>query len=124
MAEYALLISGAFARSVSAETQPPNIPHKNVVWLPFIREATPSFDPKTQVLLGPTIIISVDNVTAGYSVRQKTQQELDANKQAYIDNVDMLFFEVLFNHENRIRVLDGQNQVTKQQFKTALLGLL
>ena len=124
MTEFALLINGVFAGSIVADTKPVNIPHKSVVWLPFVRSATPAFDPTTQVLLGSTITIAADHVSSDYSVRQKTQAELDADKQAYVDSVDMLIFKVMFNHENRIRALESKAPITPQQFKTALLGLL
>lgn len=124
MAEFALLIDGSFVRTYTTDVKPSDIPHKNVVWLPFVRSSAPTFDPATQVLSGPTITIYADHVSSDYSVRQKTQEELDADKQAYVDNVDMLVFKVLFNHENRIRALESKATITAQQFKTALLGML
>lgn len=124
MAEFALLISGSFVKAYTSDAKPTDIHHKQVVWLPFVRSAAPAFDPATQVLLGPTITIYADHVSSDYSVRQKTQIELDAGKQAYVDNVDMVVFKVLFNHENRIRALESKAAITTQQFKTALLGML
>lgn len=124
MAEFALLISGSFVNNYTSDDKPPDIPHKQVVWLPFVRSAAPALDTATQVLLGPTITIHADHVSSDYSVRQKTQIELDTNKQAHVDSVDMLVFKVLFNHENRIRTLESKAAITAQQFKTALLGML
>lgn len=125
MAEYALLISGVFSgKTVVADDKPPDIPHKSVTWLPFVRSAAPEFDPMTQVLLGPTVTVLADSVISAYAVRQKTQTELDTDKQAYVYSVDMLVFKVLFNHENRIRALESKAAITSQQFKTALLGVL
>lgn len=125
MAEYALLISGVFSgRTVVADAKPPDIPHKAVTWLPFVRSAAPAFDPVTQVLLGPTVTVLADSVVSAYAVRQKTQTELDTDKQAYVYSVDMLVFKVLFNHENRVRALESKAAITSQQFKTALLGML
>lgn len=124
MADFALLIDGSFVKVYTSDVKPPDIPHKQVVWLPFVNSAAPVFAPATQVLLGPTITIHADHVSSDYSVRQKTQVELDADKQVYVDNVDMLVFKVLFNHENRIRTLESKAAITVQQFKTALLGML
>ena len=124
MADFALVINGSFVRGLQADVKPVDIPHKNVVWLPFVRSSAPTFDLATQVLSGPTITIYVDHVSSDYSVRQKTQKELDADKQAYVDNVDMLIFKVLLNHENRIRALESNATITAQKFKTALLGML
>lgn len=36
--------------------------------------------------------------------------------------VDRLWFEVTFQHENRLRQLEGQQPITRQAFKTALLN--
>ena len=124
MADFSLLISGNFVKVYASDVRPADIPHKQVVWLPFVKSAAPVFDPANQALLGPTITIYADHVSSDYSVRQKTQIELDADKQAYVDNVDMLVFKVLFNHENRIRALESKAAITAQQFKTALLGML
>lgn len=124
MAEFALLIDGSFVRTYTTDVKPSDIPHKGVVWLPFVKASLPVFDPATQVLLGPTVAIHADHVSSDYSVRQKTQEELDAEKQAYVDNVDMLVFKILFNHENRIRTLESKSTITAQQFKTALLAVL
>lgn len=124
MADFALVISGSFVKVYAADVKPVDIPHKQVIWLPFLRSPAPAFDAATQVLLGPTITINADNVSSDYSVRQKTQAELDADKQAYVDNVDMLVFKVLFDHENRIRARESKAAITAQQFKTALLGAL
>jgi hypothetical protein len=37
---------------------------------------------------------------------------------------DYVSGQILFNHENRIRVLEGKTQITAKQFKTAVKGLL
>lgn len=38
------------------------------------------------------------------------------------DGVDRLLFDVLFTHENRIRVLEGSAAITQAQFRTALIN--
>jgi hypothetical protein len=39
------------------------------------------------------------------------------------DEILRKIFHVAFNHENRIRVLEGKQPVTKEQFKAALTAL-
>lgn len=39
------------------------------------------------------------------------------------DAIDGIIFRVLFNHENRTRVLEGKAAITPQQFITALRAL-
>lgn len=53
-------------------------------WLPADPAAQPAFDPKTQVISGPTYSIGADAVTESYNVRNKTAQELDADKDGEI----------------------------------------
>lgn len=53
-----------------------------------------------------------------------TQAEIDAaGAKADQDAILKKMFLVAFNHENRIRVLEGKAAITKAQFKTALAGL-
>ncbi len=48
----------------------------------------------------------------------------DAAKNARIAVTDMVQFQVLFNHENRIRTLEGKAAITVAQFKTGVKALL
>jgi hypothetical protein len=40
-----------------------------------------------------------------------------------VDSMDVVEFKVLFNHENRIRALEGKVAVTAAQFKTGIRNL-
>ncbi|MBR1145081.1 hypothetical protein JQ567_17470 [Bradyrhizobium sp. AUGA SZCCT0431] len=40
------------------------------------------------------------------------------------DRMDAVQFKIAFNHENRVRVLEGKAQLTAAQFKTALNAIL
>jgi hypothetical protein len=40
-----------------------------------------------------------------------------------IEGMDRLQFEHLFNLENRVRVLEGKSQVTRAQYRQALIDL-
>jgi hypothetical protein len=40
------------------------------------------------------------------------------------DAIDALVLKVLFNHENRIRTLEGKAAISAAQFKTALVSVL
>lgn len=41
-----------------------------------------------------------------------------------VDRIDLIILRVLFNHENRVRVLEGKQAVTMAQFRTAIKALL
>jgi hypothetical protein len=45
----------------------------------------------------------------------------DKRAMRAIDGLDRIQFRLLFNHENRIRVLEGKAQVTAAQFRQALI---
>lgn len=102
---------------------PPDMSRKGFVWLP-LAITDPAFDAATQVRSGPVDTVGKDQVTRVWTVRVKTADELDADKSATVDAIDMLAFKVLFNHENRIRALESKQAVTAAQFKTALKALL
>jgi hypothetical protein len=48
----------------------------------------------------------------------------DAAKTARISDTDMVQLQILFNHENRIRILEGKAAITVAQFKTGVKALL
>lgn len=93
-------------------------------WLSAPRASVPSYDSAIQVLEGPTITVGETEVTESYNVRNKTTQELDADKDAKINSLEEIIFKILFNHENRIRTLAGQASVTQAQFRAAIKALL
>lgn len=116
MTEYAIVDNGSIVGFRHFNTVP-NLPGKPYrQFLPVV-ETNPSFDPETQVKTGPVVTVEAERVTRVWSVRDKTAQELDAD-------VDFLQFRVAFNHENRIRALEGKAAITAAQFRAALKALL
>lgn len=61
---------------------------------------------------------------------QPTQQEIDdvvspsvdVKAAIAVDSIDRLSFEVNFDQENRIRVLEGKPTITRVQYRTALIN--
>lgn len=84
----------------------------------------PSFDPLTQVVEGPVVTVGQTQVDFVYNVRSKTAGELDADKEAQLPDATSVMFRVLFNHENRVRVLEQRQAVTADQFRAAIKALL
>ena len=129
--EYAILDkSGAIVeRRWLRELTPGEIKH----WqgLPLARpiETTkPVLDPVTQIMESPVITILPYKVTEVFTVRAKTVQEIaaeqDAIKEEALDKFDLVALKIVFNHENRIRALEGKPAVTLAQFRAALKALL
>jgi hypothetical protein len=53
----------------------------------------------------------------------ETAEEAQRKTEAQVDSMDRLFFEVMFNHESRVRVLEGKPQVTKARFRDELIDM-
>lgn len=93
-------------------------------WLPVETVGGGSYDPETQVLEGPVYSVQVAKVVETFTIRTKTQTELDADKDAKASAINDVIFRVLFNHETRIRSLTGQPSITQAQFHAAVRALL
>lgn len=63
-----------------------------------------------------------DAYPAGIPAGNSTAQ--DQLKSGLIDRCDVVAFKILFNHENRIRALEGKQAVTKAQFVTAIKSII
>jgi hypothetical protein len=75
------------------------------------------------------VTLQADTVTRTWTVRAKTQAELDADAQNDADNnisvgtYRKTLFEHAFQLENRVRVLESKNPITRPVFKSALEDL-
>lgn len=92
-------------------------------WLPYPVVARPNYDPESQVAT-MTTSVGQTQVTDSWSVRAMTAQEIDAVKQTKVDAMDIVLLRLAFNHENRIRILEGKAAITIDQFKTAVKAIL
>lgn len=93
-------------------------------WLPGPLNPKPPYDPATEIVEGPTYTVNANDVTEGWVKRLLTAPELDANKAAKVSAVDALQFKVMFDIENRVRVLEGKQPVTAAQYRNALKAVL
>lgn len=67
---------------------------------------------------------AAQSVIDNYDPLTPTQAETDYFKQLKIDAIDAVQLQIAFNHENRIRALEGGKQpITATQFKTAVKAL-
>lgn len=51
-----------------------------------------------------------------------SELETEANKSIDVSKKDRLLFEINFDQENRMRVLEGKPVITKQVYKDALIA--
>lgn len=129
MPDYAVVRGGVF---IEPRTYPQAIPadkikHENGV--PQLRpytEVKPSFNAETETLDGPAYTIANDLVTATWTKRSLTAQEISDRKDARIDAMNGMsaFLKVMLNIHNRVRTLEGQSTHTMAQFKAAIKALL
>lgn len=92
-------------------------------WLPVVTNEV-QIDPATQVREGPNITVEPTQVVEQYTARNKTAQELDQDKEVQVPEETNILFKIAFNHENRVRVLEGKAPITALQFRAALKALL
>lgn len=72
-----------------------------------------------------TVVLTQAEIDAALALKaqQDAYNSIDNVATRAIDAVDRLWFEVNFNQENRIRVLEGKPQVTKAQYRDALIAV-
>lgn len=128
MARYALILNNVLQEFREYATQPVDIPHKGVRWLPCPPVAPPAVDPTAEKLVGPTYTINATDVTEVWSKVALTAQEISDAKDAAVAGMNgaafPVIFRAIFNLNNRVRVLEGQPPLTVLQFKAALKALL
>lgn len=93
-------------------------------WLPGPLNPKPPYDSETEIVEGPTYTVNAKDVTEDWVKRPLTAPELDAKKVSKISALDMLQFKVMFDIENRVRVLEGKQPVTAVQYRNALKAAL
>lgn len=117
MPRYALIKGGVFSSVREYPTQPGNIPHKSVVWLPCPEVQKPAYDATSEKLVGPTFQIGETEVTESWSVVSLTSEELSAAKDSAVASINGNFnplLKILRNHENRLRLLENSEFATNK----------
>ncbi len=99
-------------------------------WVPVVDEVTDTSTGPDKVVSPWIETVEVARLLRTRTIRDKTAGELDAEDQARVDalllesGVTRAQTKTLFDHENRIRVLEGRPEVTVEQLKTALWKLI
>lgn len=95
-------------------------------WLPVAVAGDDAFDPASQIKTGPVTTVETARVLDTFTIRSKTAGELDADKVAKVDGIDIqgALLKVILNLHNRIRTLEGQPTHTMAQLKAALKALI
>lgn len=123
MTEYALVGPGDVITTFSSNVDPNVQTKAGWRWLP-VADTKPSYNSATQVLEGPAITVEAMRVTRVWTVRAKTSAELDLALEERLPSAESAIFKVCFNHENRIRALEGKAPISAAQFRATLKALI
>lgn len=69
-------------------------------------------------------VIEAARVLRTITIRDATAQEIDNVKTQEANSIQDVLLKVITNHENRIRALEGRPEVTEEQVKTFLKGMI
>lgn len=98
---------------------PPANAAKDWEWLPLV-VVKPSYDGQTEVLEGPTEVVTATEVTRTWTVRDKTSDEINVDKDLRIPQTESVQYKIMFDQENRVRKLEGLDPTTDDEFRAVL----
>lgn len=119
---YAVIQGGTIQRFIQQDTQPPNIAHKGLTFLPVVTIAPATFDSATEKMSTPVYAIEAARVTETFTKSNLSAGELDTVKDGQISSIDKVIGAVLFDVVNEIRTLKTQPTLTKAQFVAYVKG--
>lgn len=125
MTTFAIYDDGAFVAERDFDEKP-SLAGKPYRKFYSVETVKPSFNSATQVRTGPVVEEDHDKEIRRHvwTVRDKTAEELDADKAEQVSAVNVLTFKVGLDHENRLRKLEGRAEITADQFRAALKARL
>lgn len=112
MPRYARTISGVFDGVKEFPSQPPDIAHKNVKWLPCPAVAPPSFDPLLEKITGPTYTVNANDVTEVWAKANLTAQEISDAKDVAIGTLNGNLYPAL---AKALLALENDNRIIKSK---------
>ena len=66
--------------------------------------------------------VLAEHYPAGLPANDSTAQ--DARRERALSMTDATLFKIAFNHENRLRALEGKQAITAEQFRAAVKNLI
>ena len=92
-------------------------------WLPCPEVAKPT-PTAAQIIEGPSYAVINGAVVESWKVRSRTIEENGIEKEIALSRVPAIVMHVLLSHENRIRALEQRTEISTEQFRDALKGVL
>ncbi len=113
------------SRDFGSDT-PPVLAGNKGEWFPRVTIGPP-YDPATQNRELVKTVTATESVWT-YTVTEKTQGELDAivdgAKEGQLNSFNTALFEILYNYDKRLRVLEANPIKTKAEFRDIIKSLL
>ena len=103
---------------------PPDLPQKPFRWLPLEVTNPDVPDHATHLKEGPVTTVENKRVTRVWTVRKKTDKELDKEKEDKLPPSDSIQFKAMLDVENRTRALEKNPALTVEKYKASLKGML
>jgi len=103
---------------------PPKLPLKPFRWLPLEITNPDVTDHTTHIKEGPVTTVKAKKVTRVLTVRPKTADELDADKEGQIPPSNSIQFKAMLDVENRTLALESKPAVTVDDYRETLKGML
>ncbi len=91
-------------------------------WLPVIDIPRPTYNPDLQVAK-PNIILNENDVTRDWTIRDKTELEIEGDKINKVNSIDPGVFKILHYTQNQIRDLDNLTPLSEQEYRDLLKDL-
>ena len=103
---------------------PPDLPLKPFRWLPLEVTNPDLEDYATHTIEGPVTTVKAKKATRAWTVRPKTDEELDADKEGQIPPSNSIQFKAMLDVENRTLALENKPAVTAADYRETLKGML
>jgi hypothetical protein len=124
MAEYALVGPADEIKTIARDVKPDVGTKPGWRWLP-VERSEDSYDPAIEILEPESMQVVKDRVVVSRTARPKTDEELDQEKSARIDDaLPPALLSVLTGIENRLRALEGKPARSEDEFRLAARQLV
>lgn len=93
-------------------------------WLSIVDLSPPIYNSKTQVLEGPNFNVLENNIERYWTIRDKTPNEIDYDMQTKLSSIPSVIVDILYNQENKIRELQSQLLISKDDFISYIKSII
>lgn len=85
-------------------------------WLSIVDLPSPIYNSKLQCIDGPYFNVTGEIIERYWNVRDKILDEIESDKRTIITSIPQIVIDILFIQENKIRELNQQTLLNKEEF--------